>query len=83
MFKAVIKWVVGLLLGCSTAYYLVCKVINTNNAFTALVDTIIGVIGTILNFIASHILSILIVIAVIGLLWLIYYLIITKKGKDE
>ena len=78
MIKSIIKWLLRVLLGSSALYYIGCRILNVKNSFTQLVDVIILVLGTILNFIASHILAILIVIGTAIALFLLYQLIIRK-----
>lgn len=78
MIKSILKWVLSIVLGGSTLYYLVCKILNINNAFTTLVTTIINIFGVVLNFLAQHLFFILIVIGFAIALWLLYDFIISK-----
>ena len=78
MIKTILKWLFSVLFGCSTMYYIYCRIFKIENYFVTLVNTAISVIGFILNFLESHLLAILIVIGVAIALWLLYNFIVSK-----
>jgi len=82
MFKKILKWVISSVFVVSTIYYAVCKITKKNNAFTQLIDVIIKFIGVALNFIAQHIIPILIVIGVVIVFSLIYLYIVKHHNSD-
>ena len=83
MIKAILKWFLSIFLGCSTIYYIVCRVLNIQNPFVILVTNLINFLGVILNFIAVHMLSILIVVGTAIALWLLYGFIISKFSIER
>ena len=82
MVKKIILWVVGAFLTLSTGYYIVCKIINTTNPYTKLVDSIFAFIGNMFLWLANHWLAIVIVALIAVALWFVYYFIKKNKEKD-
>ena len=82
MLKKIIFSVLGVLFGSATVYYIVCKIVATQNPFTNLVDSLFNFLGTALIWVATHIVAILIVVAVALILIFIYYYIKKKKDKN-
>lgn len=82
MIKKIILWVVGAFLGLSIGYYIVCKIINTTNPFTTLVDNIFNLIGSMFVWVANHWLAIVIVAIIAVILWFVYYFIKKNREKD-
>ena len=88
MIKAILKkllhWFLGIFSVLATGYYVVCKfVLKINNPFVSVIDTIISILGFILNFIAQHILAILIVVATITILVITYKIVVYKNIGDK
>lgn len=84
LIKKVIFWVLGVCVGCSGIYYGFCKITNTVNPFTSLVDSIGAFIGAVFTWVATHIVAILIVLAIILVLLLSFFIIKKiKEKKDE
>lgn len=81
MIKKIIKWILSAFLLVSAVYYGVCKIIKIENVFTNLIDNILKFVGIILNFIAQHIIAILIVLGLLGLLWCLYIFIVTHHNR--
>ena len=82
--KKIIKWFVSIFLLVSGGYYAVCKfILHINNDFVLLVDKILSIIGTVLNFLAQHIFAVLIVVFIAIVLWLIYKTVVYKNRGDK
>lgn len=82
MIKKIISWFCGIFFGGATIFYVVCKIIAKENAFTNLVDSIGTFIASVFIWVAHHIVAILIVIAIAVALWFVYFLIKKHKEKD-
>ena len=82
--KKIIIWFVSLFLLVSSGYYLVCKfILHLDNDFVLLIDKVLSVIGTILNFLAQHIFAVLIVVFIAVILVVIYKVIVYKNSGDK
>ena len=82
--RKIIKWFVSLFLLISGGYYAVCKfILHIENDFVLLVDKILSIIGTVLNFLAQHIFAVLIVVFIAVALWFIYKAIVYKNRGDK
>ena len=82
--RKIIKWVVSLFLLVSGGYYAVCKfVLHIDNDFVLLIDKIVSVIGIVLNFLAQHILAVLIVVFIAVILVVIYKVVVYKNSGDK
>lgn len=83
IFKKILFWFIGIFLTIGTGYYLVAKfLLHEENAYVNLVDKIFAFIGWIFNFVAQHILLIVIIVAV-GVIFLITYKIIVRKNQGD
>ena len=82
--RKIIKWFVSIFLLISGGYYAVCKfILHIDNDFVLLIDKVLSVIGTALNFLAQHIFAVLIVALFAIVLWLIYRAIVYKNRGDK
>ena len=78
MIKTILKWLLSISFGCGTLYYIYCKIFNVKSSFVTVIETAIAIIGFVLNFLANHLMAILIVTGVAIALWLLYGFIISK-----
>lgn len=84
MLSKLIKWLISILLCISGGYYVTCKFIfHIDNYFVVLIDFILSCLGIVLNFLAQHIFSVLIVVALSIILWIIYRIIVYKNRGDK
>lgn len=81
MILKIVKWFLSVFLLCGCGYYGLGKFFKWNSPFISLIDEIIKFIGYIFNFIASHILAIVIIIGFAGFIWCLYYYITTKHNN--
>lgn len=81
MILKVIKWFVSLFLLCGAGYYGLGKILKWQSPFIALLDELFKCIGFVFNFIASHIVAIVIILGIIGFVWCLYYYITTRHNN--
>lgn len=81
MVLRILKWFLRGFLLCGLGYYGLGKFLKWQSPFISLLDEILKFIGYAFNFIANHILAIVIVLGFIGFIWCLYYYITTRHNN--